>query len=72
VRGARPGRLQTAFKDNTIDYARVLDVMRTTDYIGWLGIEYIWIDWENCNECDNLSETILFRDHLRSLLKDGE
>jgi sugar phosphate isomerase/epimerase len=67
VRGARPSRLQTAFKDNTIDYARVLDVMRDTGYSGWLGIEYIWIDWERCNECDTLSETILFRDHIRSL-----
>jgi len=68
VRGARPGRLQTAFKDNVIDYARVLEVMRATGYTGWLGVEYVWIDWENCNECDNLSETILFRDHLRSLI----
>jgi sugar phosphate isomerase/epimerase len=72
VRGARPGRLQTAFKDNVIDYARVLDIMRATGYTGWLGIEYVWIDWENCNECDNLSETILFRDHLWALLKDKE
>jgi sugar phosphate isomerase/epimerase len=67
VRGARHGRLQTAFKDNAIDYARVLDVMRATGYAGWLGVEYVWIDWEGCNECDNLSETILFRDHLRTL-----
>ena len=70
VRGARPGRLQTAFKDNTIDYARVLDAMRATGYAGWLGIEYIWLDWEGCNECDTLSETILFRDHMRALLRD--
>lgn len=26
------------------------------------------IDWEHCNECDNLSETIQFRDHFRSLV----
>jgi sugar phosphate isomerase/epimerase len=71
VRGARPGRLQSAFKDNAIDYARVLEVMRTTGYAGWLGIEYIWLDWEGCNECDNISETILFRDHVRALLHDG-
>ena len=70
VRGARPGRLQTAFKDNTIDYARVLNVMRATGYTGWLGIEYIWLDWEGCNECDTISETILFRDHLRALMRD--
>jgi sugar phosphate isomerase/epimerase len=65
VRGARPGRLQTPRKDNVIDYRRVLEVMAETGYSGWLGIEYVWIDWEHCNECDNLSETILFRDFLR-------
>jgi len=71
VRGARPGRLQTAFKDNAIDYARVLDVMCEAGYAGWLGIEYVWIDWERCNECDNISETILFRDYLRDLVSDN-
>jgi NAD(P)-dependent dehydrogenase (short-subunit alcohol dehydrogenase family) len=30
-----------------------------------IGIEYVWIDWEHCNEVDNVSETILFRDFLR-------
>ena len=67
VRGARKGRLQTRFQDNTIDYARVLKAMRKSNYSGYLGIEYVWIDWEHCNECDNISETILFRDFLRSL-----
>jgi sugar phosphate isomerase/epimerase len=67
VRGARPGRLQAPFKDNVINYRRVFDCMREAGYKGWLGVEYVWIDWEHCNECDNLSETILFRDFLRSL-----
>jgi sugar phosphate isomerase/epimerase len=66
VRGAREGRLQASFKDNTIDYARVLRAMQATGYNGYLGIEYVWIDWEHCNESDNLSETILFRDFLRA------
>jgi hypothetical protein len=57
------------FKDNTIDYARVVSVMRATSYTGWLGIEYIWRDWEGCNECDNISETILFRDHIRAQVR---
>jgi len=67
VRGARPGRLQAPFKDNVIDYARVLGRMRQVGHAGWLGVEYVWVDWEHCNECDNLSETILFRDFLRPL-----
>jgi hypothetical protein len=33
---------------------------------GYLGIEYVWIDWEHCNEVDNLSETIRFRGFFRS------
>jgi sugar phosphate isomerase/epimerase len=69
VRGARKGRLQASFKDNTIDYARVLKAMRACGYHGYLGIEYVWIDWEHCNESDNLSETILFRDFLRAQMR---
>lgn len=65
VRGARTGRLQANFKDNTIDYAGVLRAMRAAGYRGYLGVEYVWIDWEHCNESDNLSETIQFRDFLR-------
>jgi sugar phosphate isomerase/epimerase len=68
VRGACSGRLQAAFKDNMIDYAQVVAAMRAADYAGWLGIEYVWMDWERCDECDNISETILFRDYLRGLL----
>jgi sugar phosphate isomerase/epimerase len=67
VRGACQGRLQAPFKDNVIDYRRVVDRLNAAGYEGWLGIEYVWIDWEHCNECDNLSETILFRDFLQSL-----
>jgi sugar phosphate isomerase/epimerase len=69
VRGARKDRLQASFKDNTIDYARVLRSMRASSYNGYLGIEYVWIDWEHCNESDNLSETILFRDFLRAQMR---
>ncbi len=67
VRGAKPGRLQVSFKDNVIDYRRMVQKLAERRYAGWLGVEYVWIDWEHCNECDNLSETILYRDFLRSL-----
>ena len=58
VRGARKRRLQCAFNENTIDYRRVLRAMDASSYRGYLGVEYVWIDWEHCNEVDNLSETI--------------
>jgi sugar phosphate isomerase/epimerase len=66
ARGSCRGRLQAAFKQNTIDYARILRVMRKTAYKGYVGVEYVWIDWEHCNEVDNLSETIQLRDFLKS------
>jgi sugar phosphate isomerase/epimerase len=69
VRGARQGRLQESFARNTIDYRRVFEVMQDSDYKGWIGIEYVWIDWEHCNECDNLSETIQFRNFFLDLME---
>ena len=69
ARGARKGRLQTSFGQNTIDYARVLRVMQKSGYRGYVGIEYVWIDWEHCNEVDNLSETVQMRDFLRAKMK---
>ncbi len=71
ARGARKGRLQTSFQASTIDYARIVAVMRSSGYRGYLGIEYVWTEWERCNEVDNLSETIRFRDFFRSLTRGG-
>jgi sugar phosphate isomerase/epimerase len=66
ARGARYERLQAPVKDNKIDYSRVIRVLGDYNYAGYLGIEYVWIDWEHCNEVDNLSETILLRNLLQS------
>jgi len=68
IRGAARERLQTSFARNAIDYERVFEVMQVRGYRGWIGIEYVWIDWEHCNECDNISETIQFRDFFRELM----
>ena len=58
-------RLQAPLKENTIDYARVLRAMKREGYSGFFAIEYVWIDWERCNDVDNVSETILLRDLAR-------
>jgi sugar phosphate isomerase/epimerase len=69
VRGACKGRLQTSLERNTIDYRRIVKVMHETGYQGYIGIEYVWTEWERCNEVDNLSETIRWRDFFHSLAK---
>lgn len=62
ARGAREGKPQASMDDNTIDYERVVKVMKETGYEGYIGLEYVWQDWEQMNEVDNLSETIRLRD----------
>jgi hypothetical protein len=42
--------------------------MKASGYGGWIGLEYIWIEWEGCNEVDTLSETILLRDIIKKAL----
>ncbi|MFQ5426324.1 MAG: sugar phosphate isomerase/epimerase family protein [Gaiellales bacterium] len=64
ARGARRGRLQSALQESTVDFERMLGVMRRVGYDGDVSLEYLWIDWEHLNECDTLSETILLRDRL--------
>lgn len=65
ARCGRRKRLQASFQNNAIDFARVLRAMKRTGYLGWISVEYVWVDWEHCNEVDNVSETILLRDFLK-------
>lgn len=64
ARCARKGRLQAPIKENAIDFHRYLDACKRYRYAGWIALEYVWIEWERCNEVDNISETILLRDFL--------
>jgi sugar phosphate isomerase/epimerase len=68
VRGAAPGRIQTSVAESTIDIERMIGALRDVGYDGYLALEYVWLRWERCNECDNLAETIILRDRLRVAL----
>jgi len=65
ARGAKKEALQTVLSENVIDYARVVRQMKKTGYTGYVGIEYIWMDWEGCNRTDNVSESILLKDLMK-------
>lgn len=71
ARGAKKGALQTVISENTIDYARIVREMIKTNYAGFIGIEYIWMDWENCNRNDNVSESIMLRDFMKKAENGG-
>lgn len=64
ARAARSGRLQASLKENTIDFARVLGALKRHRFAGWIALEYVWLDWEHCNEVDILSETVQLKNLL--------
>jgi hypothetical protein len=43
-------------------------LLQETGYSGFFSIEYVWTEWQNLNETDNVSETILMRDFVRATL----
>ncbi len=66
ARGAKKGQLQVSMADNTIDYLKIIENLKKIHYSGWIGLEYIWINWEGCNQVDTLSETIRLRDIIKA------
>lgn len=70
ARCARKDRLQCSIKENTINFAGVLQALNQHHFNGWLALEYVWIDWEHCNEVDVLSETVQLGAHLTAAAKD--
>ena len=67
ARGGCKGKLQAAFHENTIDFARMATALEQNNYCGYVAVEYVWSEWMGCNQVDSLSETILLRDFLRSI-----
>ncbi|MGN6505130.1 MAG: sugar phosphate isomerase/epimerase family protein [Tepidisphaeraceae bacterium] len=68
ARAAAPGRLQAGMKANVIDFTPM--ARRAATERQKVCVEYVWVDWEHCNEVDNVSETLLMRDHLSELAKE--
>ena len=66
ARGGAKGQLQSTMKDNVIEFPAIRDALIARNYPGWMCLEYVWVDWEGCNRTDNVSETIILRDLLRT------
>ncbi len=64
ARCACKGRLQCSLTNNKIDFNRALQALKQSRFSGWIALEYVWIDWEHCNEADVLSETVQLGRHL--------
>jgi hypothetical protein len=63
---AREGRLQTSLRQNSVNFKNYLHSLSRHEYSGWICVEYTRQEWEQCNEVDIVSETILVRNLLRA------
>jgi sugar phosphate isomerase/epimerase len=68
VRGASERRVQESIRENTLDFERIVGALDAGGYDGYLTLEYVWLQWEDCHECDNLAESILLGDRLRAAI----
>jgi sugar phosphate isomerase/epimerase len=66
VRGGAVGQLQASLEENSIDFPGMLQHLQQLGYDGFLALEYVWVNWKNCNRTDNISETLLLRQALES------
>lgn len=69
ARGGARNRLQTPVSENEIDFGGIVRRLYKQTYSGFLAIEYVWVDWKQCNRTDNVSETILLRRLLEELME---
>jgi sugar phosphate isomerase/epimerase len=67
ARTARRGRLQCPMKENRIGFPRVVKALAKQQFAGWVALEYVWIDWEHCNEVDIISETVQLKNLLETV-----
>lgn len=67
VRAGAPGKLQTTLNENTIDFAGIVSRLSKRRHRGYLAVEYVCTEWQQCNRTDNVSETLLLRRMLKEL-----
>jgi sugar phosphate isomerase/epimerase len=67
-RGGAPGLLQASMRVSTIDFAKMARQLGAFGYTGFLACEYVWSEWQRCDEVDNLTETAALRDVLSGAL----
>jgi sugar phosphate isomerase/epimerase len=64
IRPARPGKLQTHWSENQIDFVDMLKRLEAAGYQGCASIEYVCADWFDVNKVDTLTETMLTKEAL--------
>ena len=68
LRQAKNGLLQTALEDGTINFALIVDKLRSVDYEGYLCVEYVHQNYLGATNVDVITETVKMRDFLSNYI----
>lgn len=63
VRGGARTRQQMPC-ENQVDYAGMMRRLTKQGYSGFVALEYVYTEWQQCNRTDNITETLLLRGAL--------
>lgn len=66
IRPTRPGKLQSRYDENTIDWVDVIRRLKNLNYTSTLSVEYICNPWFDLNQVDTLHETAVTKQMLES------
>jgi sugar phosphate isomerase/epimerase len=69
ARGGAHNRPQAPVRENAIDFAGMIKHLQKQRYKGFIAIEYVWVDWMECDRTDNVSETLLLHGQLMKSIK---
>jgi sugar phosphate isomerase/epimerase len=69
MRGGAPHRLQAPVNESEIDFNGIIRRLNKNRYRGFLAITYLRDAWNECDNTDNVSETILLRNRIMENLQ---
>ena len=68
IRAADPGKLQTAYEENKIDFVDLINRLKAVNYQGALTMEYVCAEWFGVNRNDTLYETMVTKQALEKVV----
>ena len=68
IRPARPGKLQSKYAESTIDFLDIARRLQAAGYKHCLSVEFVYMDWFDSNQLDTLTETIITKEALQSVV----
>lgn len=64
IRPARPGKLQSRYDENTIDWIDIINRLKAQNYQSTLSVEFVCNPWYDMNQLDTLYESAVTKEAL--------